>query len=116
MLHPNLTKSAGLPARPQEAAQGVYLKDLAEGAVLDIQTQHCQYRLVMGADTHVRLSGHPMFCPEPIEVNIEGSIARRQSLVPSPGFIGRGMYLVYKHPGFDRIITTSRILGVRKLD
>ena len=116
MLHPNLTKSAGLSARLQETGQGVYLKDLAEGAVLNIETQHCQYRLVKGADTHALLSGHPMFCPQPIEVNIEGSIARRQSLVPSPGFIGRGMYLVYKLLGFDRIITTSRILDVRKLD
>jgi len=116
MLHFNLTKITSLLARPQKAAQGVYLKDLAEGAVLDIETQLCHYRLVKGADTHVRLSGHPMFCPEPIEVNIEGSIARRESLVPSPGFIGRGMYLVYKDPGFDRIITTSRILDVRKLD
>lgn len=116
MLSPNLTKGAGIPAGPQKAAQGVYLKDLAEGAVLDIETEHCHYRLVKRADTHVRLSGHPRFCPEPVEVDIEGSVPRRRCLAPSPGFIGRGMCLVYKHPRFDRIITTSRILDVRKLD
>ena len=116
MLHPNLSKRIDLPARAQEGAEGVYLKDLANGAVLDIETEDRRYRLVKGSDTHARLSGHPTFCPEPVEVEIEGSIAKRPTLVPSPGFIGRGMYLVYKHPGFDRIITTSRICDIRKLD
>ena len=116
MLHSTPNKSISFSAPVQEIAEGIYLKDLADGTVLEIETQHGHYRLVKRADTHARLSGHPTYCPEPVEVDIEGSIAKRQSLVPSPGFIGRGMYLVYKHLASDRIITTSRIRDIRKLD
>jgi hypothetical protein len=82
---------------------------------VDIETQHHHYRLVKRADTHVRISGHPTLCPEPIEVEVEGSLAGGPPLVPNPGFIGRGMYLVFKHPLFEQVITTSKIREIHKL-
>jgi hypothetical protein len=114
MLHPNLNQDLGFPADQNGNSEGFYLDDLASGAVVEIETQHHHYRIVKRADTHVRISGHPTFCPEPVEVEIEGSFGNRPPLMPNPGFIGRGMYLVFKHPLFDEV-TTSRIREIHKL-
>ncbi len=70
--------------------------------------------LIKRADAHVRISGHPTFCPEPVEVELEGSFGSVPPLNPHPGFIGRGMYLVFKHPVFGEV-TTSRIVEIHKL-
>jgi hypothetical protein len=115
MLQPNLDQAIGLQLQQPGNERGFYLNDLPDGAVVDIETQHHHYRLVKGADTHVRISGHPTICPEPIEVEVEGSIAAGPVLAPNPGFIGRGMYLVFKHPQFEQVITTSRIRDIHKL-
>ncbi len=115
MPQPNPNQAIDLPSQQPGGDTGFYLNDLPEGAVVDIETQHHHYRLVKRADTHVRISGHPTFCPEPIEVEVEGSIAAGPLLAPNPGFIGRGMYLVFKHPLFEPVITTSRIREIHKL-
>ena len=115
MLHPNLNQKIGLPTEMPGSEEGFYMDDLADGAVVDIETQHRHYKLVKSADAHARISGHPMFCPEPVEVEIEGSIGFDPMLLPVPGFIGRGMYLVFKHPLFDQVITTSRIREIHKV-
>jgi hypothetical protein len=114
MLHPNLNQEIDFRAGQHASDEGFYLNDLARGAIVEIDTQHHHYRLVKRADTHVRISGHPKFCPEPVEVEIEGSFGGRPPLMPNPGFIGRGMYLVFKHPLFDEV-TTSRIREIHKL-
>jgi hypothetical protein len=112
--HPNLDRKIDFPAKPPGSEEGIYLNDLADGAVGEIETQYHHYWLVKCADTHVRISGHPTFCPEPVEVEIEGSAGSLRPLMPNPGFIGRGMYLVFKHPLFDQV-TTSRIREIHKL-
>jgi hypothetical protein len=58
--------------------------------------------------------GHPMFCPEPVDVQIEGSVGGRPMQGPKLGFIGRGMYLIFKHPVYDSV-TTSRIREIHQL-
>ena len=105
MFDPKISQARGFPAQRSGSENGFYLDDLADGAVVEIETQHSQYRLGLKE----RLAGHPTFCPEPVEVEVEGSIASGPTLTPTPGFIGRGMYMVFKHPRFDRAITTSRI-------
>ena len=87
---------------------------MPDGTVVEIETQHRNYRLVKRADSHVRISGHPTYCPEPVDVVLEGSIPVGSTLVPEPGFIGRGMYLLMKHPTYNWI-TTSRIRDIHKL-
>jgi len=111
MPQPNSNQGHDLSGEHSGIDQGVCLDDLAAGAVVEIETQHHHYTLVKGVDTHVRVSGHPSFCPEPVEMEMEGSIGSGSQFIPNPGFIGRGMYLVLKHPVFDRI-TTSRIREV----
>jgi len=56
---------------------GFYLNDLAAGAVVEVETQHHRYTLVKGPGAHVRISGHPTYCPEPVDVQIEGSVGGR---------------------------------------
>ena len=114
MPQPNLNQAIDLPAQQPGSEKGFYLNDLADGAVVDIETQHHHYRLVKRADTHVRISGHPTFCPEPVEVEVEGSFGGGPTLKSCPGFIRRGMYLIFKHPLLGWIMT-SRILEVHKL-
>ena len=114
MLNPNQNHRMDFTEGPRGVPEGFYLDDLAEGTALDIETQHHHYHLVKCGEAHVRISGHPMFCPEPVDVELEGSFGGRPPVKPNPGFIGRGMYLVFKHPLFDEI-TTSRIREVHKL-
>jgi len=108
MLHPSANLASDFRAERPNGEDGLYLHDLADGAVVEIDTQHSHYKLVKRADSHVCISGHPTFCPEPVEVEIEGSVAGGSTLLPNPGFIGRGMYLMFKHPQFN-LVTTSRI-------
>lgn len=114
MLHSNVNHDIDFEAEKRGSDEGIYLDDLARGAVVEIETQHHHYRLVKCADTHVRISGHSTFCPEPVEVEIKGSFGSRPPLMPHPGFIGRGMYLVFKHPLFNEV-TTSRIREIHRL-
>jgi hypothetical protein len=114
MSQPNPNKANDFPAHSLGSEQGIYLDELADGAV-DVETQHHHYRLAKRDDTHVRISGHPTFCPEPIEVKVEGSIVAGRQLAPHPGFIGCGMYLVFKHPRMEQVITTSRIREIHKV-
>ena len=114
MLQSNIKSNTDFPPKHHSRDEGVYLNDLAEGSVVEIETQHRNYRLVKDADMHVHISGHPTFCPEPVEVQVEGSIGGGSALLPEPGYIGRGMCLVFKHPRFDWV-TTSRILEIHQL-
>jgi hypothetical protein len=88
--------------------EGVNLNDLAEGSVIELDTQHHHYTLEKRAGSQVRISGHPTFCPVPVAVQIEGSVDGLPTLNPQPGYIARGKRLMFKHPVFD-CVTTSRI-------
>jgi hypothetical protein len=94
--------------------EGIYVNDLSQGDVLELATLHHHYRLVKRNKDHFRISGHPHFCPDPIDVEVEGSFANKWPSVPRPGFIGRGMHLMFKHPDFD-LVTTSEIREIHKL-
>jgi hypothetical protein len=106
--NPNPNREIDLPAEQPGSEEGLYVTDLADGDVVDIETQHRHYTLVKRADAHMDISGHPTFCPQPVNVEVEGSVEGRSALLPNPGFIGLGMYLLFKHPHFN-LVTTSRI-------
>jgi len=109
------TKEKGIgQIRPSENEEGFYVNDLATGDAFEIETQHHRYTLVKRAGSHVRISGHPTLCPEPVDVQIEGSVGGRPMQNPKLGYIGRGMYLIFKHPLHDSV-TTSRIREIHKL-
>jgi hypothetical protein len=94
------------------SGDGVYLDDLADGAALEVETKHHRYKIVKTAHTRAHISGHPRYCPEPVTVEIEGSAGGGTTL--KPGFIGRGMRLIFEHPTYHTV-TTSRIADIHRI-
>lgn len=109
--HPNLSDEINSNVVQSELEGGVHLRDLRPGAVLEVRTIRRHYILVNQGDGEVLISGHPQYCPEPVRVRIHGSTWGGSMLKEQ--FIGRGMHLEFRHPGYLRI-TTSRILDVRE--
>ena len=95
-----------------EIEGGVYLTDLTEGAELEVQTENRFYTIVNRGGGRALISGHPEFCPEPVEVSIHGS-TWGGTMIRS-GFIGRGMHLEFGHPTRRGSITTSPIVEVHE--
>jgi hypothetical protein len=65
---------------PSLAPEGVDLKDLRPGSLIDVETKsHCYHIECLGGDA-VRISGHPEFCPEPVRAHLGGVIERGRPL------------------------------------
>lgn len=101
-----------MPSTEKVDEDGVYLHDLADGAALEVETKHRRYKIVKTSHTRARISGHPIYCPEPVTVEIEGSADGGATL--KPGFIGRGMHLIFEHPTYHRV-KTSRITDIQRV-
>ena len=109
--HPNLSDQINSHVIQSEIQGGIHLRDLRPGAVLEVQTCRRWYTIVNQGGGDAWISGHPEFCPHPVLVKIHGSTWGGSMLKEQ--FIGRGMHLEFRHPGFLPI-TTSRILEVRE--
>jgi len=57
------------------------------------------------------ISGHPEFCPEPVQVAIAGSTWGGSMLKLQ--YVGRGMHLEFRHPHYATPIVTSPIQEIR---
>jgi|SRR5215472_16507781 len=112
MSDPNPRDENDRDGAQRRREDGVDLDDLVDGSVLEVETKHHRYTIVKTAPTRVRISGHPKFCPEPVTVEIDRYAAERLSL--KPGYIGRGMHLVFEHPVYHTV-TTSRILDIHRI-
>jgi hypothetical protein len=108
--HPNLSNEVNRNIVQSEIEGGVYLDDLTEGEVLEVETQNREYTIVTGGCGKELIWGHPHYCPDPIAVNITGSTWGGSML--KVRFIGRGMHLEFQHPTYHTI-TTSRIVDIR---
>lgn len=84
---------------------GFYLPEMSPGAILEVETKRHIYTLVNLSGGKVAISGHPQYCPQPVEVRITGS---------RPGFIGPGMRLEFWHPS-HALIATSGVRQVRRI-
>ncbi len=93
-----------------EIEGGVHLGDLPEGAGLEVETENRSYHVVIRPGGLADISGHPVFCPNPVRVHIHGSSWGGSML--KVDYIGRGMHLEFHHPEFHTI-TTSRIVEIR---
>src|SRR5271165_204844 len=110
--HPNLSDEVNHNIVKLEIEGGVFLNDLPPSTVLEIQTQHHCYLVVLLGDNDALISGHPQYCPEPIQVAIAGStwggsILKRR-------FVGRGMHLEFRHPEYQTPIVTSAVEEIRE--
>jgi hypothetical protein len=94
-----------------EIEGGVHLHDVRPGTVLEVMTQNRSYTIEYKGSGEAMISGHPVFCPEPVLVNIHGSTWGGTML--KERYIGRGMHLEFGHPERDAI-TTSVIVDVRE--
>ncbi len=110
MPHPNFSDEVNRNIVQSEIEGGVCLDDLSEGAVLEVETEHHRYTIVIRGRCQDLISGHPKYCPDPIPVSIAGSTWGGSML--KLHFIGRGMHLEFRHPVF-RTILTSRIVNIR---
>lgn len=93
-----------------EIEGGVHLRDVQPGTVLEIETENRAYTIQYQGLGRALISGHPVFCPEPILVTIHGSTWGGSMI--KTGYIGRGMRLEFGHPTYTPI-TTSVIRQVR---
>ena len=104
--HPNLSDTVNRRIIQSEIEGGVFLADLPPASVLEIQTQHHDYRAVTLSENSVLISGHPEYCPKPVLVAIAGSTWGGSML--KRGFVGRGMRLEFSHPVY-RALSPPRV-------
>jgi hypothetical protein len=90
-----------------ELLEGVHLTELEEGAMIDINTKSRHYSVEYLGGDNVRVSGHPTWCPTPIAARLEGSI--RDSGAFEPGFVGRGMHMVFQRSDDSLPVTTTEV-------
>jgi len=108
--HPNFSDAINRNVVQSEIEGGVNLYDVPPGTVLEVQTQNHIYTIVHKAWGQVLISGHPEFCPSPVEVQIHGSTWGGSMIMNH--YLGRGMHLEFAHP-VHQVIITSRIVDVR---
>jgi len=110
--HPNLSDEVNRNIVQSEIEGGVLLSALPPSTVLQIETQHHRYTAVLLGGSDALISGHPEFCPEPVQVAIAGSTWGGTML--KQRYIGRGMHLEFCHPDYRTPIVTSRIQEIRE--
>jgi hypothetical protein len=110
--HPNLGDEVNRKIVQSEIEGGVSLEGLPTATVLQIQTQHHLYTALLLEDRSVMISGHPQYCPQPVQVTIAGSTWGGSMM--KTRFIGRGMHLEFHHPAYSTPIVTSPIQEIRE--
>jgi hypothetical protein len=109
--HPNLADEVNRGIVQSEIEGGVFLNDLPPATVLQIRTMHHCYTAVLLGGSEALLSGHPEFCPEPVQVAISGSTWGGSMLKLQ--YVGRGMHLEFRHPQYPTPIITSPIQDIQ---
>ena len=108
-----LSYGSSITPRFQSAGEDcVSLDDLEVGAVVEVVTAHHTYRLENRGSGAVLISGHPVYCPEPVLMWLHGSVS--DSHVIKMWFIGPGMRLELRHPTLG-LVQTSRVREVHAL-
>ena len=109
--HHNLSDEINRNIIQSEIEGGVYLRDLPESATLEVVTRNRGYRIVINRDGDAWISGHPEFCPEPVLCRINGSNWGGSMI--KTAYLGRGMHMEFRHPGYRGPIVTSPIVEIR---
>jgi hypothetical protein len=108
--NPHLSDGINHNLIQSEIEGGIHLHHVAPGTVLEIETQNRVYTIVSQSWNEAWISGHPVFCPEPVPARIHGSTWGGSML--KEHFIGRGMHLEF-HVNEQPPVTTSRIVEIR---
>ena len=110
--HENLSDEVNRELVQSEIEGGVRLQDLEPGSMLRMHTENTCYEIIVLHGGSSYLSGHPLYCPQPVLVTIAGSTWGGSML--KLHFIGRGMHLEFRHPGYSTPIVTSIIQEIRE--
>jgi hypothetical protein len=110
--HPNLSDEVNRNIVHSEIEGGVLLEGLPPDTVLQIRTQHHFYTALILGEGSALISGHPKYCPQPVQVTIAGSTWGGSML--KRRFIGRGMHLEFHHPAYSTPIVTSPIQEIHE--
>lgn len=105
--HRNLGDVVNRNIIQSEIEGGVFLEGLPPDTVLQIRTQHHDYTAQLLGKGAALISGHPQYCPKPVQVTIAGSTWGGSML--KLRYIGRGMHLEFHHPEYKTPIITSAI-------
>jgi hypothetical protein len=111
--NPHLSDAINAGIIQSEIEGGVHLRAVPPGTVLEVTTQNRIYTIWYQGQGRGLISGHPVYCPEPVMINIHGSTWGGSMLKEK--FIGRGMRLEFGHPNYLPI-TTSVIVDVKEVD
>jgi len=90
--------------------EGIHLDELEKGEVMDLETKTRHYRLEFLGGNRVRVSGHPQWCPTPVEARLEGSLDNSGAF--ESGFIGTGMHVVFERFDDRLPVTTTEVKDV----
>lgn len=102
--HPNFGEAINRAICQSDIDGGIALDTLPLGAVLHVQTMNHVYRVENRGDGEILISGHPEFCPEPVQVRLHGSTWGTPMI--RTRYIGRGMKLEFSHPNFGVVLTS----------
>jgi hypothetical protein len=94
-----------------EIEGGVDLNSVPPDTVLEVRTRNNLYTIVHKGAGLATISGHPVYCPEPVLAHIKGSTWGGAML--KENFIGRGMRLEFQIEE-QKPIVTSRILEIEE--
>ena len=108
--HPNLSDEVNGNIVQSEVEGGVLLAALEPSTVLQIRTQNHRYTAVLLGGSEALISGHPKYCPKPVQVAIAGSTWGGSMLKAK--YVGRGMHLEFIHP-VHRTVITSQIVDIQ---
>ena len=86
------------------------VNNLGARCSIDIETKSRHYKIECLGGNAIRISGHPEYCPEPVQAWLHGSVDH-DGLIEF-GIIGRGKRLVFLLDQPRRPVTTSRVLHV----
>lgn len=111
--HPHLSDKINSDVIQSEIEGGVYLRGLPENSILEVRTRNRSYTLRLVRGGGVLISGHPEICPDPVLVHVNGSHWGGSMI--KLDYVGRGMHLEFRHPDYEGVVVTSRIVDVRLL-
>ena len=74
-IHKDRKTGALLPRNLGEAEgdEGVFLEDTLDGTAVEVETGNHSYRIERAGERTAFISGHPEYCPEPVQVQLHGS-------------------------------------------
>ena len=94
---------------PSEVFEGVDLKSLRAGSLIDVETNSRRYRIEFLGGNTIRISGHSEYCPDPELAQLQGSLDNDG--VVEVDLIEPGMRLIFVLNN-RRPVTTSKVLSV----